>query len=109
MWVDIDDLRADLERLNRGVIEELDEEKDLNYRKLLYGISVGYRKVGKMLDELEGDYRKERNCEWVKYDSWTICPKHHDANNPYWRIPENTDKLKYCPYCGKKITIVKEG
>lgn len=45
-------------------------------------------------------------CEWIKYDYRTICPKNHDANNPYWRIPDNTDKLKYCPYCGKKIKIV---
>ena len=35
-----------------------------------------------------------------------FAPKNHDANNPYWRIPDNTDKLKYCPYCGKKIKIV---
>ena len=46
-------------------------------------------------------------CEWIKYDYRTICPKDHDANNPYWRIPENTDKLKYCPYCGKKIKVVE--
>ena len=45
-------------------------------------------------------------CEWIKYDYRTICPKNHDANNPYWRIPDNTDKLKYCPYCGKKIKVV---
>ena len=44
-------------------------------------------------------------CEWIKYDYRTICPKNHDANNPYWKIPDNTDKLKYCPYCGKKIKI----
>lgn len=42
-------------------------------------------------------------CEWIKYDYRTICPKNHDVNNPYWRIPDNMDKLKYCPYCGKKI------
>ena len=46
-------------------------------------------------------------CEWIKYDYRTICPKNHDANNPYWRIPDNTDKLKYCPYCGKKIKVVE--
>lgn len=46
-------------------------------------------------------------CEWIKYDYRTICPKHHDAENPYWRIPENMDKLKYCPYCGKEIKIVE--
>lgn len=45
-------------------------------------------------------------CEWIKYDYRTICPKNHDANNPYWRIPDDTDKLKYCPYCGKKIKVV---
>ena len=44
-------------------------------------------------------------CEWFKYDYRTICPKNHDANNPYWRIPDNMDKLKYCPYCGKKIKV----
>ena len=46
-------------------------------------------------------------CEWIEYDYRTICPKNHDANNPYWRIPDNTDKLKYCPYCGKKIKVVE--
>ena len=46
-------------------------------------------------------------CEWIKYDYRTICPKNHDANNLYWRIPDNTDKLKYCPYCGKKIKVVE--
>lgn len=50
---------------------------------------------------------KSMCCKWIKYDYRTICPKYHDADNPYWRIPENMDKLKYCPYCGKKITIVK--
>lgn len=49
----------------------------------------------------------EESCEWIKYDYRTICPKYHDADNPYWRIPENMDRLKYCPYCGKKIKIVK--
>lgn len=46
-------------------------------------------------------------CEWIKYDYRTICPREHDANNPYWRIPTDTDKLKYCPYCGKKIVIIE--
>ena len=46
-------------------------------------------------------------CEWFKYDYRTICPKNHDTNNPYWRIPDNMDKLKYCPYCGKKIKVVE--
>lgn len=37
----------------------------------------------------------------------TICPREHDVNNPYWRIPEDADKLKYRPYCGKKIVIIE--
>lgn len=45
-------------------------------------------------------------CEWIKYDYRTMCPKNHDAKNPYWRIPVDMDKLKYCPYCEKKIKVV---
>lgn len=110
MWVDMDDVRAEIINLAREAKEELagKDEWDEDLLQFHLGKLFGYSKVEEMLDELEEDYRKERNCEWIKYDSWTICPKHHDANNPYWRIPENTDKLKYCPYCGKKITIVKE-
>lgn len=52
-------------------------------------------------------FEEDDFCEWIKYDYRTICPKHHDADNPYWRIPENMDKLKYCPYCGKEIKIVE--
>ena len=51
-------------------------------------------------------YEEIQTCKWIKYDYRTICPKEHDANNPYWRIPENMDKLKYCPYCGKEIVVV---
>lgn len=50
-------------------------------------------------------YEEIQTCKWIKYDYRTICPKEHDANNPYWRIPQNMDKLKYCPYCGKEIVI----
>src|SRR5574344_2484496 len=35
----------------------------------------------------------EDKCVWIKYDYRTICPKNHDIDNPYWRIPEKMDKL----------------
>lgn len=45
-------------------------------------------------------------CTWIKYDYRTVCPKEHDVDNPYWRIPENRmETLKYCPYCGKEIEV----
>ena len=45
-------------------------------------------------------------CKWIKYDYRTICPKNHeDVHDPYWRIPEDKDKLKYCPYCSKEIVV----
>ena len=45
-------------------------------------------------------------CEWFKYDYRTIAPKNHDVDNPYWRIPEDMSKLRFCPYCGKEIKVV---
>ena len=59
MWVDIDDLRADLERLYRKCEEELRVEEDMYYRRVLYGILYGYRKVEMMLDEQEEAYRNQ--------------------------------------------------
>lgn len=59
MWVDIDDVRAELERSYRKYEEELRGEEDMNYRRTLYGILVGYRNVEIMLDEMEGIYRKQ--------------------------------------------------
>ena len=49
---------------------------------------------------------KTEKCKWIRYDYRTICPKNHDVNNPYWRIPENAEYLKYCPYCGREIEVV---
>ena len=49
----------------------------------------------------------EEFCEWFKYDYRTIAPKNHDIENPYWRMPEDMGKLKFCPYCGKKIKVVE--
>ena len=59
MWIDIDDLRADLERLYREYEEDLRGEDDMNYRRMLYGMLAGYRKVEMMLDEQEEAYRKQ--------------------------------------------------
>jgi len=53
-------------------------------------------------------YKEIETCEWIKYNYRTICPKNHDVHNPYWRIPENMDKLKYCPYCGKEIMVIED-
>jgi len=50
---------------------------------------------------------KMGKCKWIRYDYRTICPQNHDIDNPYWRIPENTECLKYCPYCGKEIEVTK--
>lgn len=58
-------------------------------------------------DVIPKKFEENDFCEWIKYDYRTLCPKHHDADNPYWRIPENMDKLKYCPYCGKEIRVVE--
>ena len=45
-------------------------------------------------------------CTWIKYDYRTMCPKEHDIDSPYWRIPEDRmETLKYCPYCGKEIEV----
>lgn len=65
MWVDIDDLRADLERLYRKCEEELRGEEDMNYRRMLYGMLAGYRKVEMMLDEQEEAYRKQ-GLEYIR-------------------------------------------
>ena len=74
--------------------------KDMNEgRCFAYDDAIEIVKQGCVSDDTDNV------CEWIKYDYRTICPKNHDANNPYWRIPDNMDKLKYCPYCGKKIKI----
>ena len=93
------------------IVRELSEEElsDSNYpypyeytKANLEIEDIGYsdKDVFINVEEISDDV-----CEWIKYDYRTICPKNHDANNPYWRIPDNMDKLKYCPYCGKKIKV----
>ena len=61
-----------------------------------------HRQLAEWLKELK---ERKSKCKWIRYDYRTICPKNHDINNPYWRIPENTECLKYCPYCGKEIEV----
>ena len=67
MFVDIDDVRAELERLVRKGEEELAEEEE-QYEFLVtlhVGILSGYTNVEIMLDELEKVYR-ERESECVR-------------------------------------------
>lgn len=115
------DFRDIQEHLTAYDIDKVVEE--LNQRKIkLLSYAEDYEKTGdfeqaEICSQLAIEYTtaieivnqggvSNDACEWIKYDYRTICPKNHDANNPYWRIPDNTDKLKYCPYCGKKIKIV---
>ena len=89
-------------------LEELDVKSITRYKNGNFGDFDGVEYYIKKREAIEivkqGGYEENKDdvCEWIKYDYRTICPKDHDANNPYWRIPDNTDKLKYCPYCGKK-------
>ena len=64
MWVDIDDLRADLERLCKKAKEEFVGEKNSD-KTLLYGMLAGYRKVEMMLDEQEEAYRNQ-GLEYIR-------------------------------------------
>lgn len=66
MWVDIDDVRAELERLARNEEELAEEEEQYEFLKTLrMGTLLGYTNVEIMLDELEMVYR-ERESECVR-------------------------------------------
>ena len=66
MWVDIDDVRAELERLMRNEEELAEEEEQYEYLKILrMGTLLGYPNVEIMLDELEMVYR-ERGLEHIR-------------------------------------------
>ena len=58
MFVDIDDLRADLARLCKKAKEEFVGEKNSD-KTLLYGMLAGYAEVERMLDEQEEVYRNQ--------------------------------------------------
>lgn len=59
MWVDIDDVRAELERLVRKGEEELAEEEYEYLKTLHMGKLLGYTNVEIMLDRLEHIAREE--------------------------------------------------
>lgn len=65
MWVNINDLTAELERLRRKTEEEFDGEEDSTIKMILYGTLVGYSEIEIMLDKLEKVYR-ERESECVR-------------------------------------------
>lgn len=63
MWVDIDDLRAEIRSFAREAVEELNKD-DEPYLALVahhYGELEGYQKVEQILDEMEEDYRKRED------------------------------------------------
>lgn len=65
MWVDIDDVRAEIERLARKDEEKPAEEQHEVSRAIRVGILLGYTNVETMLNELEKVYR-ERESECVR-------------------------------------------
>lgn len=71
------------------------------------GLKMLLDKIEKALSVTPQPKPKTEKCKWIRYDYRTICPQNHDIDNPYWRIPENTECLKYCPYCGKEIEVVE--
>lgn len=84
----------------------------MSFRLIVHANKIADDKIRKgifmeAVNEVIPKLEENNFCEWIKYDYRTICPKYHDADNPYWRIPENMDKLKYCPYCGKEIRIAE--
>lgn len=65
MWVDIDDVRAEIERLARKDEEKLDKKQHEVSKAMRVGILLGYTNVEIMLDKLEKVYR-ERELECVR-------------------------------------------
>ena len=59
MWVDIDDVRKEIKNLEREDRKGLREETSVGIRATYSGILVGYKKVERMLDELEENYRNQ--------------------------------------------------
>lgn len=66
MWVNINDLTAELERLRRKTEEEFDGEEDSTIKMILYGTLVGYSEVEIMLCKLEAEEYRKQELEHVK-------------------------------------------
>lgn len=102
-----------LESVDRLIREEAIEE--LKILKEDYWDDDGYGHETKQYDDTmlaldmaiqALEQEPTEKCTWIKYDYRTVCPKEHDIDNPYWRIPENRmETLKFCPYCGKEIEV----
>nr|DAW53841.1 MAG TPA: hypothetical protein [Caudoviricetes sp.] len=59
MWVDIDDLRAEIRNLERQDRKGLRGEMNVHLRASYTGILVGYKKVEQILDEMEENYQEK--------------------------------------------------
>lgn len=59
MWVDIDDLRAEIRSMRKETQKEFDEEMNWHVKFAIAGVLKGYKKVDLMLDEMEEIYRKQ--------------------------------------------------
>lgn len=66
MWVNIDDLMAELERLERKTKEEFDGEENSNFKTLLYGMLVGYSEVEMMLCKLATEEYRKQGLEHIR-------------------------------------------
>ena len=80
------------------LIERLESEQNLTD-------FIGIKEVTEIVSQLAKEYNDDF-CRWEKYKD-----KHMYYNNCKWRnedIDEYTvSQFKFCPYCGKKIKVVK--
>ena len=71
MWVNINDLTAELERLRRKTEEEFDGEEDSTIKMILYGTLVGYSEVEIMLCKLETKEYLNQGLEHIEVSGVT--------------------------------------
>ena len=65
------------------------------------GIYIAMAIINKLAEEYNNDV-----CEWERYEEKRIFFKHCTYRNE--DIDEfSISKFKFCPYCGKKIKVVK--